>query len=247
MSNISGPINGGSAGSSVGTSASVTALVSAQLAPYITSASASTMISTRLLPYATSASLLTALGPYLTSSSAVTLVANFITSASASTMVASQLSPYLTSSSASTTYVQGPGSSTDNTLPRFDGTTGKLIQASGIVVDDTTNAFYTYKAKINVQATTAYTLLATDTGKIIELNSGSAIALTLPNTLGVGFCCRITQTGAGQITVSAQTGATLHNRQAFTQTAGQWAELDLYVTTNASVSTAVYIMGGDGA
>lgn len=33
--------------------------------------------------------------------------------------------------------VIGPGSSVDNTLPRFDGTTGKTIQASGIEVDDT--------------------------------------------------------------------------------------------------------------
>lgn len=35
--------------------------------------------------------------------------------------------------------VAGPGSSTDNTLPRFDSTTGKIIQSSGIVVDDSNN------------------------------------------------------------------------------------------------------------
>ena len=32
-----------------------------------------------------------------------------------------------------------PGSSTDNTLPRFDGTGGKTLQGSGVVVDDTNN------------------------------------------------------------------------------------------------------------
>ncbi len=36
--------------------------------------------------------------------------------------------------------VGGPASATDNTLPRFDSTTGQLIQGSGIVVADTTNA-----------------------------------------------------------------------------------------------------------
>jgi hypothetical protein len=35
--------------------------------------------------------------------------------------------------------VVGPASSTDNTLPRYDGTTGKLIQGSGVVVDDLNN------------------------------------------------------------------------------------------------------------
>lgn len=33
----------------------------------------------------------------------------------------------------------GPASATDNTLVRFDGTTGQLVQGSGIVVDDSDN------------------------------------------------------------------------------------------------------------
>lgn len=32
--------------------------------------------------------------------------------------------------------VTGPASATDNTLPRYDGATGKLVQGSGVVVDD---------------------------------------------------------------------------------------------------------------
>lgn len=35
--------------------------------------------------------------------------------------------------------VDGPAVAVDNTLPRFDGTTGKLIQASGVSVDDSDN------------------------------------------------------------------------------------------------------------
>ena len=37
-------------------------------------------------------------------------------------------------------YVVGPGSSTDNAVARFDGTTGKLIQNSVTTIDDTGNA-----------------------------------------------------------------------------------------------------------
>jgi hypothetical protein len=35
--------------------------------------------------------------------------------------------------------VSGPGSATDNAIARFDGTTGKLIQNSGITIDDSAN------------------------------------------------------------------------------------------------------------
>ena len=35
--------------------------------------------------------------------------------------------------------VVGPGSSTDNAVVRFDGTTGKLIQNSGVIIDDSNN------------------------------------------------------------------------------------------------------------
>lgn len=41
--------------------------------------------------------------------------------------------------SAGTGDVVGPASSVDNTIPRFDLTTGKLLQTSGVVIADTTN------------------------------------------------------------------------------------------------------------
>lgn len=42
-------------------------------------------------------------------------------------------------SKAAADLVTGPASSTDNTIPRFDSTTGKVIQTSGITVDDSDN------------------------------------------------------------------------------------------------------------
>ena len=47
--------------------------------------------------------------------------------------------------------VVGPASSTDNAVARFDSTTGKLIQNSGVVIDDSDNItcrryrYYTYR------------------------------------------------------------------------------------------------------
>lgn len=38
-----------------------------------------------------------------------------------------------------TTKVTGPASATDNAVARFDGTTGKLVQNSGVIVDDSNN------------------------------------------------------------------------------------------------------------
>lgn len=60
--------------------------------------------------------------------------------------------------------VVGPGSSTDNTLPRFDGTSGKTIQASVVAIDDSGN--------INMADST--TLFRTGNGPFIaETNSPS--------------------------------------------------------------------------
>lgn len=41
--------------------------------------------------------------------------------------------------STSTGDVTGPGASTDNAIARFDGATGKIIQNSGVIIDDTNN------------------------------------------------------------------------------------------------------------
>lgn len=104
-----------------------------------------------------------------------------------------------------------------------------------------------YAASINAQTGTTYTLVAGDAGKVVEISNASAITLTLPNSLPVGFCCTIVQTGAGQITLTAASGATLNNHSSFTKTAGQYAMMTLYVTTNSNSASAVYIAAGDGA
>ena len=139
-----------------------------------------------------------------------------------------------------------PASSTDNALPRFDGTSGNVLQASGVLVGDA-NEISGYLGNINAQTGTTYTLTANDTGKVVELTNAAAITLTLPADAAVGFCCTVVQGGAGQVTLTPAGSATRLHRQSHTKTAGQWAAVTLYVRTNAGGSAAEYVMCGDSA
>jgi hypothetical protein len=133
----------------------------------------------------------------------------------------------------------------DNTIVRNDGINGET-QDSGVIIDDG-DMLYGYKAKTNVQTGTSYNLLSTDTGKVVTLSNGSAITLTLDNSLDVGFVCTVIQKGAGQVTFSPEAGATLRNRSSHTKTAGQYAVTTLYVDENSDGESAVFFLAGDTA
>lgn len=142
--------------------------------------------------------------------------------------------------------ISGPVSSTDNALVRWNGAGGDTVQNSGVLVGDN-NEISGYRGHLNAQTGTTYTLQASDSGKIVECTNGAAITVTLPNSLPVGFCCTVVQGGAGAVTFSAASGATLRNRQSHTKTAGQWAGATLYVRTNSGGSAAEYVLNGDTA
>lgn len=139
----------------------------------------------------------------------------------------------------------GPTSSTDNALVRFDGAGGKTGQNSGVIVTDN-NEISGYRGHLNQQTGTTYTLQASDAGKIVELANGSAIALTAANSLPVGFCCTIVQGGAGQVTVASSGSGSVVNRQSQFKTAGQNAMCSIYVRSNSGTN-AVFVFGGDTA
>jgi hypothetical protein len=141
--------------------------------------------------------------------------------------------------------VVGPGSSVDNTLPRFDSTTGKLLQGSGVAVTDL-NEISGYLGNINRQTGTSYTLVAADSGKIVELANAASIALTADPTLPAGFCCTLVQALAGVATVASTGSGTVVNRQSQFTTAGENAMCTIYVRSNSG-SNAVFVFGGDTA
>ena len=76
---------------------------------------------------------------------------------------------------------------------------------------------------------TTYTLSAIDNGRIIDCTSATAVSITVPNTLPVGFQVSITQSGVGAVTVTASGGMVINNRWAGTGTSGQWAKIGLEV------------------
>ena len=142
--------------------------------------------------------------------------------------------------------LQGPTSSTANTLPRYSGTSGKVLTSSGIVISDT-NGMSGNLWVINSNANTTYTLVAADAGKVVELNSTVSRALTLPNSFAQGFRCDVVQAGTapGKVVFTPASGATLTGNSAVTTSAGIWARCSLYVSSNTSGTNAVWVLSGN--
>lgn len=93
---------------------------------------------------------------------------------------------------------------------------------------------------INAQTGTTYTLAATDNGKVLMFSNASAITVTVPSSLPVGFACTIIQLGAGQVTLSAS-GVTLNGKNGL-KTSGQHARIGIIEYTNN-----VFNVAGDTA
>ena len=89
--------------------------------------------------------------------------------------------------------------------------------------------------------TTSRTLSDSDNGQVLMFNNSSAITVTVPAGLTLGFACTILQLGTGQITFSASS-TTINNRSGHTKTAGQHSRVGLM-----HYSTDVYNLGGDTA
>jgi hypothetical protein len=95
-------------------------------------------------------------------------------------------------------------------------------------------------ANLNDQNGTTYTLQASDNGKVVTLDNGSAITLTVPAGLAAGFNCMIVQKGAGLVTITPANTVTVTNRSGGTKTGGQNA-----IVTLVSIASNFFISGGD--
>lgn len=83
----------------------------------------------------------------------------------------------------------------------------------------------------NTQSGTTYTLVATDAGKRIKLTNSAAVTLTVTKSATVAWSVDteidLEQYGAGQVTVSPDTGVTINSYQGKTKLAGQYAAATL--------------------
>lgn len=68
--------------------------------------------------------------------------------------------------------VDGPASSTDNAVARYDGTTGKIIQNSGVTIDDSDNVTIPGDLTVNGTTTTINTATLDVTDQNITVNVG---------------------------------------------------------------------------
>lgn len=75
--------------------------------------------------------------------------------------------------------------------------------------------------------TASYTLVATDVGKVVEMNNASANNLTVPPASSVAFAIgayvEVLQYGAGQTTIVAGAGVTLRSASAKLKLTGQYS------------------------
>jgi hypothetical protein len=102
--------------------------------------------------------------------------------------------------------VVGPASSVDNTIPRFNGITGKLLQTSGIVIDDSDAMTFNNAAAPSILSVEATATVPTIVPNKTDLDTGIgwAAANALSLISGATEALRITQTptGAGQTVAS---------------------------------------------
>jgi len=123
------------------------------------------------------------------------------------------------------------------------GRTGTVTVDAGDLTDGDFGgtAILGFDATLNDQTGTAYTLLAGDNGKVVVLNNGSAITVTVPSGLGAGFNCSFVQKGAGQVSFSASS-TTINNRQSHTKINAQYG-----VASIVAYAADTFVLAGDTA
>jgi hypothetical protein len=94
------------------------------------------------------------------------------------------------------------GTAPNNVVPGYYYWNGTMwIQiANGLIIDNSKTA--------------GFTLAAADNNKVFLITSASAITVTVPSSLPIGFSCQIIQGGAGAITI-AGSGVTLNSSNGF--------------------------------
>ena len=91
---------------------------------------------------------------------------------------------------------------------------------------------------VNAQSGTTYTLVLSDAGKLVTLDNGSAITLTVPPNSSVAFevgaTIALAQLGAGTVSVAEGSGVTVSSLDGNTDLSGQYATASLVKTATDS-------------
>jgi len=108
-----------------------------------------------------------------------------------------------------------PNSTDSGSFISYNAVSGQLNLSGGNSItgaDRVVAAAYQLSSfGIKALSGTTYTLLSTDAGTILTFNNGSAITVTIPTALPVGFSCTAIQLGAGQVGFTRASGVTLNS------------------------------------
>lgn len=138
--------------------------------------------------------------------------------------------------------VTGVTTGTSNTFTALQTFNSGISAAGGVTFAGTVASDTGYRITsnaINAQTGTTYTFLATDNGKVVTFNNGSAITVTIPTGLPVGFNCTGIQLGTGQVGFTAASGVTLNAYSSAYKIAGQHGAASL-----VSYTTNIYNLSG---
>ena len=123
--------------------------------------------------------------------------------------------------SASSSGVTTNGSVVDNELTRFDTNSGTSIQGSNIFITDNAELYGNYV--LILEKTAAYTVQGVDSGKVLVVNSASAVTITLPQTttesINAGWQIAVLNRGAGTVTIAVEGSDTLESKNSNTDIA----------------------------
>jgi hypothetical protein len=80
-----------------------------------------------------------------------------------------------------------------------------------------------------------------DNRKVLSFTSSSAVTVTVPPGLTMGFYCDLIESGTGTVTVVAGSGVTIHSFSGSLAMAGRYATARLY-----STDQDIYVLSGTG-
>ncbi len=127
------------------------------------------------------------------------------------------------------------------------GTLADARLSSNVARRDQSNSFgdnsISRFAFVSSAQTDDYTLAQADNGSVVYVNKATAVTVTLPNSLPVGFNCTIVQEGAGQVTFAAASGATKQTPGGASKTAIRYGAVSLFVKSNSGAAAAWRLNG----
>lgn len=130
----------------------------------------------------------------------------------------------------------GASSSTDNAVARYDGTTGKILQGSSVIIDDnnnlaSNNVIRGYTSTATAAGTTTLTIASTNT-QIFTGATTQTCVLPVVSTLTLGTSYTIVNLSSGVVTVQSSGANTIQAMQ---------ANSTLIVVSNATSGTSASV------